>query len=239
MKSKSAEVGAKQKLTVSKLASKRRFMSYAARLMDEHGEDAINIVMIGQDGRRIPIDLGDIDGMDNPCEIELTQDGELMMKTVIGEQFVEPRGVMRDPAMYAASKQAQIGSQILDSMMSHNHMSLASLKEERAQSMRYREDADKYRDEAMALRQENIDLKSKLANHEGEDSMAPIVDLAKTAFFAWQAKDFRQELIQRAKIALANGGFSDEEADLITRFINRPEFSAMGAIELAKPPAEH
>lgn len=215
-----------RRLISDKLASKKRFISYAARMMDQHGEEAITIVHC-VDGQRIPIDLGEIDNMSS-CELEMYHDNELLMQTRIGEQIAEPRGIMRDPAMYTAATNSRVGAQILDSMDGLNKTTMLALREERAQSQRYREDADHQRNRVMDLERKLMEVTLQLEAKGDDDSMAPVIELAKTAWMAWQSKDFRSELMTRAKQALV--GVSDEEAEIITRFLNRPEFTAMGVL---------
>ena len=218
------------------MGSKKRFISYAARMQDEHGEDAISIIHV-DNGQRIPIDLGEVDGM-HGCELELRHEGELLMTTRIGEQYVEPKGVMRDPAMFQAANNSKLGAQVLDSMQAFQHLTANAYKDERANAIRYREDVDRYRDENMKLREQLMIAQTKLEAKDGEDSMMPMLQFAQTAFIAWQSNDFKKELMNRVKVAMANADLPADEADMIIRFLNRPEFTAMGALEMAsKAPA--
>lgn len=207
--------------------SQKRFLEYADKRIGNDPESEYQVFKI-HDGEAIPVDLEDV--VDNPGEYELRKGREVIIGTVaLGpKQPNRQVGSFMDAASISATGSVKSSGQVLESMLHNNAMTHTHLKEERAQSLKYREDADRYREENLTLRARIIDLERQVADKDdGGNDMMQIVSMGVQA---WQSADFRKALIERTQAALHH--VSEDEQEIIRRFLGRPEFSSSWGIQV-------
>lgn len=214
---------------LSALQPRKKFFAEARRVASlATAGDTVVLVLESENGDLTPVDFDESDYA--PGNYVLYKNGDVFMRTTVPsapEKSALPPGAMRDPQGYMAAGTIQHGTRVFDAQL-HSYAQLQQeLKDERAQSKRYRDDADKWRDKVMEMAEKVNQMIIADKESKDDDGLMTIAQMLQTGIAAMQGADFRKQLEVRASAALRVANLSEDDHDVISRFLNRDEFKGL------------
>jgi hypothetical protein len=201
------------------------------REAQKHDDDPTWVIFcIDDPSEPVPVDAEYVEA--NPGKYELRHNDTIYFETVVGK-----RSANRDDDMFLiqarASKQATTGA--LDSLLSQNDRLQTELAREREVKCEREKDYDRIRDENHRLKDEMRNMTIAHLDSEREDKwIEEGIKLGREAMYAWQAKDFMDQL--QARVNRAFPKLNEEDRKMANHLFEK--LTQMDEFRLPELPAE-